>query len=56
MIKQEILVIDDEPQIQKLLEITLESHDYKVMKAENGKTGIIMAANHPPDLILLDSE
>lgn len=54
MIKQEILVIDDEPQIQKLLEITLESHDYKVMKAENGKTGIIMAANHPPDLILLD--
>lgn len=54
MNKAEILIIDDEPQIQKLLEITLESHDFKVWKAETGKAGIIMAANHPPELILLD--
>lgn len=54
MSKSEILIIDDEPQIRKLLEITLESNDYKVSKAENGKEGVIMAANHPPDLILLD--
>ena len=54
MNKAEILVIDDEPQIRKLLEITLESNDYKVWQAENGKDGIIMAANHPPELILLD--
>jgi two-component system KDP operon response regulator KdpE len=50
----EILVIDDELQIGKLLEITLQSNDYKVSLAYNGKDGIIMAANHPPDLILLD--
>ena len=50
----EILVIDDELQICKLLEITLQSNDYKVSLAYNGKEGIIMAANHPPDLILLD--
>ena len=50
----EILVIDDEPQIRKLLQITLESNDYKVWQAATGKEGIIMAANHPPDLILLD--
>lgn len=50
----EILIIDDEPQISRLLEITLESNGYKVTKAENGKSGIILAANHPPDLILLD--
>ena len=50
----EILVIDDELQICKLLEITLQSNDYKVSQAYNGKDGIIMAANHPPDLILLD--
>lgn len=49
-----ILIIDDEAQIRKLLEITLESNDYKVMQAENGKEGILIAANHPPDLILLD--
>ena len=54
MNKAEILIIDDEPQIRKLLEITLESHDYKVWQAETGKAGIILAANHPPELILLD--
>lgn len=54
MNKPEILVIDDEIQIRKLLEITLESSDYKVWQAETGKAGVIMAANHPPDLILLD--
>lgn len=54
MSKAEILIIDDEPQIRKLLEITLESNDYKVWQAETGKAGIILAANHPPDLILLD--
>lgn len=50
----EILIIDDEPQIRKMLEITLESNDYKVIQASSGKEGIIMAANHPPELILLD--
>jgi two-component system, OmpR family, KDP operon response regulator KdpE len=54
MNKAEILIIDDEPSIQKLLEITLESNDYKVKSASTGKEGIIMAATHPPDLILLD--
>lgn len=54
MSKAEILIIDDEPQIRKLLEITLESNDYRVTQAENGKEGIVIAANHPPDLILLD--
>ena len=54
MNKAEILIIDDEPQIRKLLEITLESNNYKVSQAATGKEGIIMAANHPPELILLD--
>ncbi len=54
MCKAEILIIDDEPQIRRLLEIVLESNDYKVSIAEKGTLGIIAAANHPPDLILLD--
>jgi two-component system KDP operon response regulator KdpE len=54
MSKAEILIIDDEQPIRKLLEITLESNDYKVWQAETGKEGIILAANHPPELILLD--
>lgn len=54
MNKAEILVIDDEPQIRKLLEITLESNDYKVTLAETAREGILKAANHPPELIILD--
>ena len=54
MNKAEILIIDDEPQIRKLLDIILDSNGYKVEHAETGKEGLIMAANHPPDLILLD--
>lgn len=50
----EILVIDDEAQIRKLLEITLSSNGYKVNEAATGKDGIVTAANHPPDMIILD--
>lgn len=54
MNKAEILIIDDEVQIRKLLEITLESNNYIVNQAENAKNGLIKAENHPPDMILLD--
>ena len=54
MIKAEILVIDDEVQIRKLLQITLQSNDYIVKEAATAKEGGVMAANHPPDLIILD--
>jgi two-component system KDP operon response regulator KdpE len=48
------LVIDDEAQMRKLLEITLQSNDFNVSLATTAKEGLIMAANHPPELILLD--
>jgi two-component system, OmpR family, KDP operon response regulator KdpE len=54
MSKAAILIIDDEAQIRKLLEITLESNGYSVIQASTAKEGIIIAANHPPDLIILD--
>lgn len=54
MNKAEILIIDDEPQIRKLLEITLLSNGYLVKSATSAKEGLIMAGNHPPELILLD--
>src|SRR6185369_15990931 len=50
----EILVIDDEVQMRRLLEITLQSNDYSVKEAATAKEGLIAAANHPPDLIILD--
>src|SRR4026207_2074220 len=54
MNKAEILIIDDEPQIRKMLEITLQTNGYLSKSAVSAKEGLIMAANHPPDLILLD--
>ncbi|MEQ8703320.1 MAG: response regulator transcription factor [Phaeodactylibacter sp.] len=54
MNKAEILIIDDEAQIRKLLQINLESNGYKVIQASTGNEGLVLAASHPPDLILLD--
>lgn len=54
MNKATVLVIDDEAQIRKLLELSLKSHDMHVIQAEDGKSGLSMAANHQPDVILLD--
>jgi two-component system, OmpR family, KDP operon response regulator KdpE len=54
MNKANILVIDDEPQIRKLLEITLLSADHLVTAATTAKEGLALAANHRPDLIILD--
>jgi len=50
----EILVIDDEIQIRKLLEITLQSNGFSIREAASGKEGLLSAAHHQPDLIILD--
>ena len=49
-----ILIVDDEAQIRKLLNITLQSNDYRIQEASTGKEALLMVANNPPDLILLD--
>ena len=49
-----ILVIDDEVQIRRLLEITLNLNGYKVSEASTAREGIVTAATHNPSLILLD--
>ncbi len=50
----DILVIDDEVQIRRLLRLTLESAGYKVREAENGSLGLNEAAVRQPDAIVLD--
>lgn len=50
----EILIIDDEVSIRKLLGITLQSNGYSVKEAVTGNEGLIIAANCMPDLIILD--
>lgn len=49
-----ILIIDDEIQIRRLLEITLTSNGYKTVFASDGKEGLVAAATHHPSLIILD--
>jgi two-component system, OmpR family, KDP operon response regulator KdpE len=49
-----ILVIDDEPQIRRLVRQALGVDSAQVLEAADGKSGIDLAAAHQPDLIILD--
>jgi len=48
------LIIDDEPQIRRLLRVTLEDRGFRVFDAANGQDGIVQAAQCRPDIVLLD--
>jgi two-component system KDP operon response regulator KdpE len=52
--KLKILVVDDEPQIRKQLKIGLTGYGYEVITADNGQEAITIAAQHAPDMIVLD--
>jgi two-component system KDP operon response regulator KdpE len=52
--KNLILIVDDEPQIRKMLNIFLDASDFKIEECENGKQAIRMAASLKPDMVLLD--
>jgi two-component system KDP operon response regulator KdpE len=49
-----ILIIDDEVQIRRLLEITLTAEGYGISEAADGKEGLVLAATMHPVLIILD--
>jgi two-component system KDP operon response regulator KdpE len=48
------LIVDDEPQIRRLLRVVLEGENYQVQEAENGHQGLTEIANRRPAIILLD--
>ncbi len=49
-----ILLIDDEPPIRKLVHVALSGEGYRVLEAECGSDGLRLAAQQPPDLVILD--
>jgi two-component system KDP operon response regulator KdpE len=49
-----VLLIDDEPQIQRMLTLTLEANGYRVTGARTGQEGLTNAARRRHDLIILD--
>jgi two-component system alkaline phosphatase synthesis response regulator PhoP len=49
-----ILVIDDEPELVKLLDYNLTKAGYLVLTAKDGESGLATARKHSPDAIILD--
>jgi two-component system KDP operon response regulator KdpE len=49
-----VLVVDDEPQLRRLLRVTLEANDYQVFDAATGRDGVAQTAQRRPDVVLLD--
>ena len=49
-----VLVIDDEPQIRKFLDISLRAQGYRVALAANGEDGLSALATQGADLVILD--
>ena len=49
-----VLVIDDEPQIRKFLDISLRAQGYVVLLAEDGRSGLDALATRGADLVILD--
>lgn len=49
-----VLVVDDEPQIRKFVDISLRSQGYATLLAESGETGLALLATRGADIVILD--
>jgi DNA-binding response OmpR family regulator len=49
-----VLVVDDDPVIQKLLQVNFEMEGYHVITAGDGEEGLKRAQQEMPDVVLLD--
>lgn len=49
-----ILIVEDQPEIRHLIQVTLAASSYEVFEAADGASGLEMARLHKPDLVLLD--
>ena len=53
-LKPLVLVVDDEPQIRRLLTVTLEANGFRILAAVNGNEALTLAAQHRPAVVVLD--
>ncbi|MDD5217446.1 MAG: response regulator [Candidatus Omnitrophica bacterium] len=51
---QKILVVDDDPVVQKILDQALRRNGFEVLLASSGEDGLTQAREHVPELIILD--
>lgn len=49
-----LLIIEDQPDIRRLLRMTLEDTDYQVSEATDGASGLALAIREQPDVVLMD--
>lgn len=49
-----VLVVEDDPAVRRLITTTLELNGYRKETADTGRAGVMGAASHAPDLIMLD--
>ena len=54
MSAKRILIVDDEAELLELVKMRLEAHQYEVLTAASGTSGLECALKERPDLILLD--
>ena len=54
MAQQTVLIVDDDPHIVKLVELYLERDGYRVVSAPDGSSGLAIARDEQPDLVVLD--
>src|ERR1700684_1207841 len=54
MCRKKILIVEDDPDLLRGLQLRLSANDYDVILAGNGMTGIAQMRKHKPDLMILD--
>ena len=54
--KEKILIVEDNPQNMRLIEMTLRARNYTLLKATDGEQALDMAVKEHPDLIIMDMQ
>jgi len=52
--KRKILIVDDDPQIRKILERMLKGPEYDIRMVADGDSALHQVQSDPPDLVILD--
>ena len=51
---KKILIVDDQPEVRELVEVTLKTGDYQILKAKSGEDAVEIAKTEKLDLIIMD--
>ncbi|MFC1990560.1 response regulator [Chloroflexota bacterium] len=54
--KEKVLIVEDNPQNMRLLEMTLKARDYALLKANDGEEALDTAVRERPDIIIMDMQ